>query len=233
MPPGLGRRHRSPGHRHPAGLESAATLRGGQADRAFDLVLVDLAGALAALVCPWLWILTSAGVADALRGRTTARAGWWRRLTLVACGCAASVALGSTAHAVAAPTDVLTADTSSGASGPGAVELLQGLPYPDRPAVGADLGQTSDEGATARPTAQVTDPPQLRPTASRGADASRDSDARRTHVVRSGDTLWEIARSHLEGAAGVPAPPVSDAAVARAVAALHQTNRDVVGADPT
>lgn len=46
-----------------------------------------------------------------------------------------------------------------------------------------------------------------------------------THVVRSGDSLWAIARRALPRGA-------SDADVAVAVARLYLTNRSVIGADP-
>jgi hypothetical protein len=89
-------------------------------------VLLDR-GCLAALVvvAVWAWLQAMAGVADAWRGLPCARRSWVRRLVLVACGVALTVALSPTAMA----------DDATPGSDP-----LSGLPLPDRPEGGAADG---------------------------------------------------------------------------------------------
>ena len=46
-----------------------------------------------------------------------------------------------------------------------------------------------------------------------------------THIVRSGDSLWNIAQESLPALS-------SEAAISRHVQALYRANRDVIGTDP-
>ncbi|MBE7323472.1 LysM peptidoglycan-binding domain-containing protein [Nocardioides sp. Y6] len=133
----------------------------------FEQALVGLAGLCAALACAWLWVLTTWGVADALRGTVVPReAGRWRRLTMVACGCAVSLSVALPAHA----------DTARAPERPdvASLSLLHGLPYPDRAAAGAPPPAAPVSG----PVAATTSP-------------------QSTHLVRPGDTLWSLATSAL------------------------------------
>lgn len=192
------------------GLHETLALRA-EAVPTFDEVVVALAGAAAVLVCPWLWLLTSWGVLDALRGRpTTVAAGWWRRATMAACGCAATVVVALPAHAHAqAPASGAPEPTAPHPSA--STHVLDGLPYPERPAL----------PAPARPGAartSTTSAPQPAPTPGTA----------QTHLVRPGDTLWAIAAGRLHGTGAAPSPEE----VAEAVTRLHHANREVVGDDP-
>lgn len=173
---------------------------------AFDQAVVALAGAVAVLVCPWLWLLTTWGVVDALRGRAVPTGpGWWRRATMLACGCAAGVAVALPAHAQEASGDPAPLGGTATA-GVRSTQLLDGLPYPERP---ARPGPTTPATSTSRTV----------PAATTSADH---------HLVRPGDTLWSVTSTHL--ADGSTLPTAAD--VARAVARLHDANRPVVGDDP-
>ncbi|QCX29248.1 LysM peptidoglycan-binding domain-containing protein [Nocardioides jishulii] len=147
-----------------------------------------------------------------------------------------------------------TTDTAGSTGSTGSAGALQGLPYPDRPVSGPDTGlpspvaPTSTSPTTSAP-APATPPagedvaaPEApdAPGASAGTTgsaatphdpeggASRSGDRSDAHVVRSGDTLWAIARARLAAADS----PTSDAEVSRAVTALHLANHEVVGGDP-
>lgn len=185
------------------GGQAVAELRDG-APVSFDQAVVALAGGASVLVCPWLWVLITWGVVDAVRGRPLpTAAGWWRRAAMVACGCATTVAVTLPAHASGpAELDAPTRGeaTSSAVS---SAQLLDGLPYPERPAQ----------------RAPSTSPQQAVPVATPGATH---------HTVRPGDTLWSITSAHLSADGTTPA--VAD--VARAVVRLHEANRPVVGDDP-
>lgn len=85
---------------------------------------------------------------------------------------------------------------SSASDSPATVPDVTGLRLPDRPSVG--LGPSTRE-PTARPSGGV--------------------------IVRTGDTLWDIAAESLPAHA-------SDAARARACRRWYDTNRDVIGDDP-
>lgn len=169
----------------------------------FDEALVSLAAVTSLVACPWLWVLTSWGVLDALRGRTSAaHTGWWRRVTMAACGCAATVAVALPAHAQpGGPAE------PSGALPSTPVHVLDGLPYPERPALAAPPARRA-----AVPTGRTTAEP----------------DTPGHHVVRPGDTLWALAADQVRSSGGEP----DVATVARAVADLHHANREVVGDDP-
>lgn len=150
------------------GVQAALHLWSRPTAGTFDEHLVAGAGVVALLVCPWLWGLTTLGVLDAVRGRITPGAGWWRRATLLACGGAATLAVALPAQA--AP----PAGPAPPPAGP--VHVLDGLPYPDRPVLG--------EATSSPTTPTATDVPRSRPT-------------RTTHVVRAGDTLWSITETTL------------------------------------
>lgn len=164
--------------------------------------LVAGSGLVGALCVTWLWVLTTAVVVDAVRGRTTPRTGVpgaVRRIVLAACGAALASGLLAPAHADQGP-----------AVGPGprpaaTAALLVGLPLPDRTTTTTRwLGLLGRQAATQDPT------------------RARQADAL---VVAPGDSLWEIARSTL------PAR-VSDAEVERRWQEIYRANREVVGADP-
>lgn len=224
----------------PSALERGAT---------FDDAVVALSGAVAATVGIWLWVLTSWGVLDALRGRVPGRGGWWRRATMVACGCVATVVVTVPAHAGPADTP------DSGAAAPvGSVRLLDGLPYPDRPTsaahprapessvadrpgaarpdtrvsrAGAPAGPTSAKPA-APPASRPREPRPARPETGPPPATPRGS----THVVRSGETLWSIATDALSRQRAAAAAPASPRDVARAVERIHAANRTTIGGDP-
>ena len=127
----------------------------------------------------WLWIVTTVTVAEVVTGSAPRRGGATRRLVLLACG--AAVVAGTALPAQA--------------TGGDGVDVLVGLPLPERVVAPATSG---------RPHAPA---------------AATTSDA---YVVRSGDSLWSIARAH-------PAP---DTDVETRWQAIWRHNRDVVGDDP-
>ena len=205
---------------------AAGDLSGGTST--FDQTLVVLAGAAAALVCPWLWLVATAAVIDALRGRVRPGAGWIRRLTLTACGCAITLAHVAPAHAGEAEA---TADATEATS----VSVLSGLPFPERPSTTARQGTNLP---SAVPSAVTSAEPEVEPSATPAAPrvaperTHRPEPTRvgegRTYVVRSGDTLWAIAGDALATRRS-SAPTAAE--TARAVAALHARNRTVLGPD--
>lgn len=183
----------------------AATLHTPLALTSIDQVLVTGAGIGAALLCPWLWVVATASVADALRGRLPARAGWTRRLTLLACGVAVTTSVVSPSQAASGSLEPAgAAETSS----------LSGLPYPDRP-----LSRQHGSARQNDPPLQVSTSAAAAP--DRTSRSSSPSTSGSTHRVREGDTLWAIAAASTTGA-DLP----------RAVVELHQRNRRVIGADP-
>ncbi|MBD3925258.1 LysM peptidoglycan-binding domain-containing protein [Nocardioides cavernae] len=119
-------------------------------------VLVAACATGLALSLAWLWIVTSVTVAEVVTDSVPRSGGATRRLVLLACG--AAVVAGT----------ALPAQASSGDG----VEVLVGLPLPERAVAPAGPGRT---GAAAAPAAA--------PTAG-------------TYVVRPGDSLWSIAHAH-------------------------------------
>ena len=152
---------------------------GASAPEAVPHVLVAACATGLALSLAWLWLVTSVTVAEVVTGSVPRRGGAARRLVLLACG--AAVVAGTALPAQA--------------SGGDGVEVLVGLPLPERAVAPATVGPP---GASATATA-----------------ADR-------YVVRSGDSLWSIARAH-------PAP---DTDVETRWRAIWRHNRDVVGDDP-
>jgi hypothetical protein len=132
-----------------------------------------------ALSLAWLWLVTSVTVAEVAAGAVPRGGGATRRLVLLACGVA--VVAGTALPAQA--------------SGGDGVEVLVGLPLPERAVTPAAPGRS---GA-----------PATAPTA-------------RSYVVRSGDSLWSIARAH----------PAAGTDVETRWRAIWRHNRDVVGNDP-
>ena len=194
------------------GLDAARTGLIGQAPPdSFDRVVVTLCGAAAVLICPWLWLVSTLAVAEALRGRVRPGAGWVRRLTLTACGCAITLTAIAPAHAT-----VATSPPDTGGA-TGSVAVLSGLPFPERP--------SSDRPpASGPPRSEVsTDAAPGRSQMNRGVDRHR------LHVVERGDTLWAIAGDALRAASPATSPTAAD--TARAVSDLHERNRDVLGHD--
>ncbi len=131
-----------------------------------------------ALSLAWLWVVTSVTVVEVVTGAVPRSGGATRRLVLLACG--AAVVAGT----------ALPAQASSGDG----VEVLVGLPLPERAVAPATSGRP---GTPAAPTVDA-------------------------YVVRSGDSLWSIARAH-------PAPSGD---VETRWRAIWRHNRDVVGDDP-
>ncbi len=90
----------------------------------FDVVLTGVAGLVLAGCAAWAWLVTTAVVVQAARGRTGAVRGvpvWAARAVLAACGVVVLAA---------APGQASDDATDPPASGRG---VLTGLPYPDRP----------------------------------------------------------------------------------------------------
>jgi len=164
--------------------------------------LVTGSGVAGALCVTWLWVLITAVVADAVRGRTAPRTGvpgFVRRIVLAACGAALATGLLAPAHADQGPA------AEPGPRPAATAALPVGLPLPDRTTTTTRwLGMLGRHAAI-----QV-------PVRGRQADAL---------VVAPGDSLWAIARSTLP-------PRVSDAEVERLWQDIYRANRDVVGADP-
>lgn len=213
------------------------SLDAGSAPATIDVALVRAAGVGAALLCPWLWLVATLSVRDALRGRVTVRSGWTRRITLLACGVAVATTVVSPTHA--AP---------SASAGPPRGEQtspLSGLPYPDRPSSTQDV---DDRPATSPPlpvsrTAQSAEPNQLREEDTEKVGKAKDTATARPsvtaeappgpreHRVRAGDTLWAIAATTTSS--NDPShPAVSGADLAEAVEELHRRNRRVIGDNP-
>lgn len=184
-------------------LPATATSPTTTGDITVDQALVVGAGVGAAAVCPWLWFLATLSVAEAVGGRVSARTGWTRRLTLLACGVAVTTSALSPAHAaIDAPQPL----------GPAGTISLDGLPYPDRPS-----------GSTARAAQTQTDDLPLRISTPSAAapDGAPGGASGATYRVKEGDTLWTIA-----------ATSTASTDLPRAVAELHLRNRRVIGADP-
>ena len=183
-----------------AGLATVAT---GARAPGFGGWLVAGSGLVGALCVTWLWVLTTAVVVDAVRGRTTPRTGVpgaVRRIVLAACGAALASGLLAPAHADQGPA------AEPGPRPAATAALLVGLPLPDRTTTTTRwLGLLGRQAATQDP-----------------ATGGRQAEP---HVVAPGDSLWEIARSTLP-------PRVSDAEVERRWQEIYRANRDVVGADP-
>ena len=106
-----------------------------------------------ALALAWLWLVTTVTVVEVVAGAAPRSGGATRRLVLLACG--AAVVAGTALPAQA--------------TGGDGVEVLVGLPLPERAVTPA---------ASGRPAAPAT-----APTAT-------------SYVVRSGDSLWSIALAH-------------------------------------
>ena len=166
----------------------------------FDRLLEWWCAGVGAVGCAWLWSATTLVTLQAARGRAHGPVRGVpapvRRLVLAACG--AALAAGVAGPAVASP------------GGPhldhprAAAALVQGLPLPDR----ATGGLRGARGASrpAEPTAPV---------------AGNDT----VVVVRTGDTLWDLAGRTLPAAAGT-------AEVAERAQRLYALNRAVIGPDP-
>ncbi|WP_162598794.1 LysM peptidoglycan-binding domain-containing protein [Nocardioides gilvus] len=194
-----------------------------------DQALVTGSGIGAAVLCPWLWLIATLAVFDALRGRVSSRAGWTRRLTLLACGVAVTTSV------VASPSHAALGHQEPGDSTERT--SLSGLPYPDRASGGKQHGV---DGKPAPPPVQASTPPSAEPverpraTATTGTAATTGTTAGTaitgstpartppgTHRVRAGDTLWAIAEATTAG---------ND--IPSAVTELHRLNRRVIGNDP-
>lgn len=177
-----------------------------------DEALVMGAGVGAAALCPWLWVIATLSVVEALRGQVSVRTGWTRRLTLLACGVAVTTSALAPAHAATDhPVPGGTAQSIS-------LEGLDGLPYPDRASASATAGDEQRAHGRRNNGQRSNDLP-LQVSTQVAADP--DDTPRSIHRVRDGDTLWAIAAASTTGA-DLP----------RAVAELHQKNRRVIGTDP-
>lgn len=135
------------------------------ASQTIPQVLVAACATGLALSLAWLWLVTSVTVAEVVTDAVPSSGGATRRLVLLACG--AAVVAGT-----ALPAQASTGD---------GVEVLVGLPLPERAVAPARPGRTgTPAGPTAAPTA--------------GA-----------YVVQPGDSLWSIAHAHPAPAGDVEA----------------------------
>lgn len=193
-----------------AGLRS--TVVAGRTDAGFDQLVVWTAAVAAAAAVCWLWLVTTAVVVTALRGRParTVRGcpDWLRRLVLAGCGLAI-------VGGVTGPT--LAADPSPDPP------ALSGLALPDRASVDRRQVQPQDQRRDQPhlPRDRAGTRGQEDPRRA-GVPSPRDTETVR---VRPGDSLWRIAESLLPDQA-------PDREVARLATVLHRANRDVIGADP-
>lgn len=193
----------------------ADSLHGMGTPTTIDMALVSVAALGAALLCPWLWLIATLSVLDALRGHIPARVGWTRRLTLLACGVAVTTSVVAPAQAATSAPD--------GSRGSGEASSLSGLPYPDR---ASSKHYVDDRQATPPPL------PVSKPSEAADADRSPDEAADTgTYRVRTGDTLWAIAAATTNSADPSKAA-LSRADLPDAVAELHHRNRRVIGDDP-
>jgi nucleoid-associated protein YgaU len=154
--------------------------------------------ALTAAACVvWLWCVATLAVAEAveLRSPGSTRRSPVARLVLIACG----VAL-SGAAVVPANADPVAA----GRHERSAVDALAGLPLPERP-TGSDQPSGPDRN--------------------RHSHLTTETGARASITVRSGDSLWSLARQQLP-------PGVGDAAIDALWRRIHDANLDVIGPDP-
>ena len=157
---------------------------------AFDELLVRACAAVALLGTGWLWLAASATVLEALRGRPARAPGVPAGVRrLVLAACGAGLAAGLVAPAHATPGDVHT-DRRPAA-------VLAGLPLPDR--------------AVGLPGRALLATGPLRPAPAPGQP--------RWVVVRPGDSLWDLAATHLADPVRWPE--------------IYALNRAAIGADPS
>ncbi len=168
--------------------------------------LVSLLRGLAAAVllgCGlWWWAAATAVLLAVERGRRTRPRGCPRSLHRIVLG-----ALGvAVSGGLAAP--ALARDEPAGA--PASVEVLSGLPYPDRARGDRASACTTppERSAHARPVVTPASPPLAR-----------------RHVVVPGDTLWDLAARDLS-------PDASAADVSDRWQRIYRRNRAAVGPDP-
>lgn len=169
-------------------------VRAGSAyDRVEDLLVAGCATGLA-LALAWLWVITTLTVAGLAAGSPGPRpaGGVTRRLVLLACG--AAIVVGSSVPAVA--------------SGGDGRDLLVGLTLPERAVAPTQ----------ARRSPQLQAPPRPPPATQTGSRPAAPA----SYVVRTGDSLWSIARDH----------PGDSGSVDQRWRAIWMANRDVVGDDP-
>ncbi|WP_299051167.1 LysM domain-containing protein [uncultured Nocardioides sp.] len=217
---------------------AAAVADGSWQARPLEVLLGWLAAAAASLALGWLWVVAGLVALDAARGvRRDAVPGCpaaLRRLLLTACGAAATGALvtGLTLPASADPLPrpvpvggSLASGALVGSADPAAAVAatpdpdgpdLHGLPMPDRAHSGPGA-RDADRDRGPRGRATPGDP--VRPSAGEGG----------VHVVRPGDTLWDLAADRLR-ARDDRAPSAAD--VDAEWRALWAANADVVGPDP-
>ncbi|GGO77764.1 LysM peptidoglycan-binding domain-containing protein [Nocardioides deserti] len=171
---------------------------------AFDAVLVGGCAVAALVAGTWLWLVTTVVVGEALSGRADRAAGhgvrWVRGVPRVL----RAAVLAACGVALVVPVGAASAAEPSHPS-----QALHGLPMPDRA-----MSTSAWGAAVLRSAAAPADP-----------DDAAPERAGRTHVVRTGDTLWSLAAADLS--------PAADAAdVTRRWHRLHQLNRAVIGDDP-
>ncbi len=168
---------------------------------AFDAVLAGGCAVAALVAGTWLWLVTTVVVGEALCGRVAGAADHGARGVPRAVRGAVLAACGV---ALVVPVGAASAAEPSHPS-----QALHGLPMPDR------ATSTSAWGAAALRSAAA---PAVH-------DDGAPAHAARTHVVRTGDTLWSLAAADLS--------PTADADdVTRRWHRLHQLNRAVIGDDP-
>jgi hypothetical protein len=178
-------------------------------------LLTGLAAVVLQLALSWLLVLTVLVAAEPWSGHDLASyagcpAGL-RALLLTLCGAAVVGALAVPAGATpASPSDPYVDHGRGGRTS----AVLDGLPVPDR-----------TTGAPARGARPARVPPTTPATVRPAVPAGDVAPEEREVTVRTGDSLWRIARAHL--------PADADAAtVTRTWQAIHAANRSVIGADP-
>jgi nucleoid-associated protein YgaU len=167
---------------------------------AFDDVLVGGCAVAALVAGTWLWLVASVVVGEALSGRA-AEAGNGARGVPRAVRTAVLAACGI---ALVAPMGPASAAEPSHPS-----QALHGLPMPDRATSTSAWVAAAVRSAAAQPDVHDAAPVH----------------ATRTHVVRTGDTLWSLAAADLS-------PTAAAGDVTRRWHRLHQLNRAVIGDDP-
>lgn len=201
----------------------------------FDALLLLFGSVLAWGAYVWLALSFLLVVLSALPGAVGAASGALaERFTPAVCRRVLRVVLGITV--VAGPV-IGTAPAHAEASDPGgssytlSIDRPTGamdLPSVDRPMIGQDANRAVpgiDQSTDALPSIDRPmgqDPVNRPPT--RDADKDQEEQAQ-THVVKRGDTLWDIAKDHLpEGA--------SAAEINAEWQRWYEANKDVIGDDP-
>jgi len=183
---------------------AARTLMSAGPSPAFDQLLVWSCAALSVVAITWLWLVATAVVAGAARGRQVVVPGLpdpVRRLLLAGCGIAVVGGLTAGLHTSAAATPGhLHHDLEPRP----ATAALAGLPFPDRATTAAPGGALVRTG----PVVAAPTPPE-----------------QGVAVVHPGETLWAIASRDL-------GPGASNTEITRHWQQIYRLNRHQIGSDP-